>query len=449
MADKVLSIYTNAPAAVYNASFYYRGVLPLWNMQKLQLPTQIIIDPFGADISPETRQRNSLQCDINLSYQVVSDAMGEIMEGSRQWPYQYTETGDKIAPPSFVFDTDDDLFNVSPTNAAFEHLGYKDFNGKEMKDGDKIWVRHPETNELNLLWSDGINVDYAKNRKKLEDFKRNLELAELITTSGENTKQYILRELGPEAEKKIHIFPNCIDLADYPKVELKPHPKEIRILWQGSPTHWEDLYEIKDSLKKILLKYPNVKLIIWGADYPWLYKELPKRQIELLGWMDYRVYKIRLSTIGHDIAIAPLRATVFNQSRSAIKWYESSAVWHPAATLASNTSAFKMEMEDGKTGFLFNNSEEFETKLTALIEDAKLRKELASNAKDWVKTNRDPATHVIELYKKYQQVRADRLTWPEAEQVNELHSPNKRNLRRRKNKNSRGNGKHRRQRTAN
>jgi len=440
VADKILTIYTNAPAATYNASFYYRGVLPLWNMQKLMLPAQVTIDSFGADIDPMTRQTNSLQCDINLSYQVVGDAFGEIMESSRTWPYQYLDDGTKVAPPSFVFDTDDDLFNVSPTNSAFENLGYKDFHGNELEDGQKIWVRHPASNDLNLLWSDGVNVDYSKNKAKLMGFKRNLNLAELITTSGENTKAYILRELGPEAEKKIHIYPNCIDFHDYPKVELAPHPKEIRILWQGSPTHWEDLYEIKDSLRRIMEKHSNVKLIIWGADYPWLYKELPKERVELIGWMDYRVYKIRLSTIGHDIAIAPLRKTVFNQSRSAIKWYESAAVWQPAATLASNTSAFKMEMEDGKTGLLFNNAEEFETKLSGLIEDTKLRQTLAANAKDWIKTNRDPAVHAMALYRKYQEVRAARLEWPEPEN-NELRKTNKRNVRKRKAKSRRVYGK--------
>jgi hypothetical protein len=129
--------------------------------------------------------------------------------------------------------------------------------------------------------------------------------------------------------------------------------------------------------------------------------------------MDYRIYKLRLSTIGHDIAIAPLRNTTFNASRSAIKWYESSSTWKPAATIASNYGAFAREIEDGKTGMLFNNSEEFETKLQALIDDATLRKDIAANAKDWVRTNRDPDVHVPELYKKFSEVRQARMNWPE------------------------------------
>jgi hypothetical protein len=189
---------------------------------------------------------------------------------------------------------------------------------------------------------------------------------------------------------------------------------------------------IKKPLIKLLKKYPEVKFIMWGADYSWVYEGLPKEQIEILPWLDYRVYKMRLSTLGHDIALAPLRETVFNSCRSGIKWYESSAVWRPAATLASRAGAFKNEMEDGKTGLLFSDEDEFETKLEALILDSTLRTYLSTNAKDWVRTNRDPAIHVQKLYEKYAETREARLNWPDPEVTNDISTTDKPNVRRRK-----------------
>jgi glycosyltransferase involved in cell wall biosynthesis len=410
-----MKIYAQAPAARYNASIYYRCLLPLWTMHKMRLPIELEIDDFDASLSNDDRFRNAISSDIYMMYQVITPMLKQLMNDARSMPYQYAPNGDKLASCSFVIDTDDDLFNVSPLNSAFANLGYKDFHGNLLKDGDKIWGRHPGTNEPILMWEDGGNVDYAVNRAKLDAFRENLRGAELITCSTEGTKEYVLRELGDEAASKIHIFPNCIDLGDYPKIDLAPHPDEIRILWQGSPTHWEDLVLVKDAMARVAKKNPRVKFIFWGADYPVITSALPASQCELISWNDYRIYKLRLATIGHDIAIAPLRESVFNNARSAIKWYESSSIWRPAATVAANVGPFKREMEDGKTGLLFDNPDQFEEKLQALIDDETLRNTLASNAKDWVKTNRDPVTHSMKLFEKYQEVRAARLTWPEKE----------------------------------
>ena len=381
-------------------------------MHKLKLPVTIDLDSGSTDRSPQDRwQAMMAGCDVHMLYQTVSEDMAFSIEQTRKWPYAYKDDV-KYGPPSFIVDTDDDLFNVSPLNPAFTSLGYKDLNGNELKQGDKIWIRHPQTNEPQLLWADGENVNYALNRRTVDGWRKMMGLAELITVSTEGTKAMVLREMGPEAESKIHMNPNCIDLSEYPRIELAEHPDEVRILWQGSPTHWEDWWTLREPLGRIAKKYPQAKFIIWGVDYPWLVNFIPAEQIEVMPWMDYRLFKLRLSTLGHDISLAPLRPTIFNQSRSAIKFYESSACWKPAATLAQATAAYT-EIIEGETGLLFTTPEEFETKLGGLIEDATLRKRLASNAKDWIKTHRDPTTHALAFHERLLDVRAKRLEWPD------------------------------------
>ena len=403
--SKALSIYALASAARYNASVYYRVVLPLWTMHKLKLPVQVMLDSHSADMRHEDRYTQMMTSDIHWMYQTTAADMAYLIDQSRTWEYQYDEAGDKLGPPSFVMDTDDDLFNVHPLNPAFEKLGYKDHNGNELKDGQKIWIRNPVTNAPELMWEDGNNVNYALNKKSLDDYRNILNRAELITVSTQGVKNYVTRECAPEVEKRIHILPNCIDLAEYPKVELAEHPDEVRILWQGSPTHWEDWWHLKEPLGRVAKKYPHAKFIIWGVTYEWIAQFIPANQVLYLPWMDYRQYKMMLSIIGHDINLAPLSPTTFNLSRSAIKFYESSAIWNPAATLAQTTGAYGDEVIEGETGLLFASPEEFETKLSALIEDAMLRKRLASNAKDWVKTHRDPTNHALTLYDKLCEVR--------------------------------------------
>jgi hypothetical protein len=84
-----------------------------------------------------------------------------------------------------------------------------------------------------------------------------------------------------------------------------------------------------------------------------------------------------------------LQDHVFNRCRSAIKFYESAVLKKPVACLAQNTGAYKAEIQDGETGLLFNDPDEFESQLSLLIEDTVERKRLAANAKDWVAENRD------------------------------------------------------------
>lgn len=426
-----LHIYAQASTSGFNASSYYRIVLPLWTMHKLGLPVQIDLDSYSADCQWEARYNRMMSTDINMSYQVCSPEFLDLIRRSRKWPYQKNPEGGRIAPPTFTADTDDDLFNVHPLNIAYKNLGYKDHEGNELKRGDKIWKRHPVTNEPELMWADGENIDFATNKAQLDVWREMMREAELITTSTNGTKKMIMREIGEEAESKIFINPNCIDLSEYPKIDLAPS-NEIKILWQGSPTHWEDWWAIKDQLGNVARKYPNAKFIVWGVDYKWLLDCIPTEQLEVIPWMDYRVFKLRASTIGHDIALAPLKPTIFNQCRSAIKWYEAAAVWKPAACLAQKTAVFAEEIEEGVTGSLFETPEEFETKLCELIEDEKKRKELASNAKDWIRTHRDPSNHAIKLFEQLQKTRAARLEWPEPK--NELTKTKHTNVRSRKGK---------------
>jgi hypothetical protein len=54
---------------------------------------------------------------------------------------------------------------------------------------------------------------------------------------------------------------------------------------------------------------------------------------------------------------------------------------------------------------LFNNPEEFEAKLSLLIENTKERKRLAANAKDWVSEHRDAMKEVPKIVAYWEEIR--------------------------------------------
>jgi hypothetical protein len=106
-----------------------------------------------------------------------------------------------------------------------------------------------------------------------------------------------------------------------------------------------------------------------------------------------------------DINLCPLANNVFNACKSAIKWYEGSVWRKPEPTLAQNTGPYR-EIQDGKTGLLFNTPAEFVEKLSLLIEDVALRARLAAGAREWVMENRTPKATIPGLFDFYAETRA-------------------------------------------
>jgi glycosyltransferase involved in cell wall biosynthesis len=64
------------------------------------------------------------------------------------------------------------------------------------------------------------------------------------------------------------------------------------------------------------------------------------------------------------------------------------------------------EIEDGKTGLLFETPDEFVAKLSRLIEDAELRRTLHEGAHKWVMANRTPDKTIPGLFEFYEETRA-------------------------------------------
>lgn len=436
--------------ADFGACSYYRIILPLTTMEKLGLPVETILDDGRESVPAHMRGSLFLESDFNLIYQNTHPMTVNMMKAAKGFkPLKSTDTGETRWPPTFIVDTDDDLFNVTPLGFAYGRLGIRDHNGNPLKDGDEVGVAHPlevapdeAQDALNAkykyplagtrgdlagvrytfdedgkwhkyfsLWRDGKNFDIAANRKVIDTFKETCELANLVTCSTPRAAEYIKREIGPHIPT--FVTPNAINFGEYPEVELSNHPNEVRILWEGSPTHHEGLWPITQSIGRLAEKYPNTTWWFWGAKYRWAAEHLPADRVKFIEWVAYHAFKTRLSMMNHDICMAPLAPCTFNQSRSAIRWYESSAIWRPAATVAQTTGAYQDEIEDGVTGMLFTTPEQFEAKMSALIESETLRKTLASNAKDWVRTHRDHKDIATKLFMKYVEVReAQKRTMP-------------------------------------
>ena len=110
-----------------------------------------------------------------------------------------------------------------------------------------------------------------------------------------------------------------------------------------------------------------------------------------------------------EICLLPLLPSRFNRMKSDLKYLEAAA--SGAAALA-NPTVYADTLVPGETGLLYETETEFERALTRLIEDATLRRRLASNAWEWVQENRLLSMHYRERVEWYESLysRYDELT---------------------------------------
>lgn len=406
MPNQPLIIYSFIPQ-IHTASSYYRIQLIGETCRDLGLPVQFRIDTNVEGISPQQRIQEFCEADVVVLYQPISDGtLNNVKMAKQIYPSKRGDTWKY--PPSFVLDTDDNLFRVDPHNPAFANLGIRDPDtGQEIPKGCSI--SHMQDGVKRVLWQDGakdaagnVPFDVERNRATIETYVQLLNWADCVTTTTPRCAGPVLEYSNP---RRVQVLPNLIRFDHFPQIDLVRDTSRVRVLWQGGQNHFLDWMFLKDAVRRLTEKYSELDWVMWGVQYNQVTDAIPPHRLTFLPWKDYREYKAWRATIGEDINLAPLMPTPFNQCRSAIKWYEAVASRTPAPTVAQATGPYYDEIEDGETGLLYRTPEEFEQKMSLLIENASERKRLAANAKDWVSENRDAFKHVPRVVQVYEELR--------------------------------------------
>jgi hypothetical protein len=188
-----------------------------------------------------------------------------------------------------------------------------------------------------------------------------LELADTVCVSTEP----LARVVGPKAV----VCPNLVDPLAWRLWPRRGRPP-IRVVWSGSGYHAGDLGTIRQPLLNIIKFYGRRVRWIWFGWVPeWL-----RGLVEYVPPVALEYYPALLCSLKGDIGLAPLEANEFNESKSAIKYYEYTLAG--MATVASPVGPYKIVVNN-VDGIL---ADHWEGELSSLIEDAEARRRLASNA---------------------------------------------------------------------
>lgn len=238
----------------------------------------------------------------------------------------------RLATPGrrLVWETDDDVWNIDPTNAA-------------------AFLTHTEDVMDAITFS--------------------MQAADLVTVSTEP-----LAEIVAPLNRNVVVLPNHID---EPLLSIeRPRRDRVTVGWAGGDSHVRDFASMAPQLRRFLLRNPDVDFHCIGTSYLRPFN-LPGRAS---GWSaniwDY------YGSIDFDIGIAPLADTVFNRSKSGIKAIEYSALGIPV--VASDSPPYRGVVLDGVTGFLVRSEHEWGSRLRQLVRDEAMRTEMGAKAREHV-----------------------------------------------------------------
>jgi len=202
---------------------------------------------------------------------------------------------------------------------------------------------------------------------------------------------------------KVYHLQNYLDDALWKMKE--PNPKNhssVRIGYIGGDSHKPDIEMILPVLLEILQLYPRLEMFFWGLQPPELLLSRPNVVWHPLDTQNYADFSDYMGQLDMDIFIAPLKPNLFNQCKSAVKYFECSTLG--AAGVCSDIDPFNSVIDNGRTGFLASNQDDWMKYLCLLIENPEIRLSLARSAQAEIRKKWLLSDHYNEWVDAYQTI---------------------------------------------
>lgn len=214
-----------------------------------------------------------------------------------------------------------------------------------------------------------------------------------------------LAQILKEKNKNVFISKNKISNSELELCEnILRNEKKINDGWirlaylSGTPSHDRDFATIISALEEILEKYPRVKLYLLGSLEIGNALDKFQDRIDKFKHVDRKKYFENIYKFV-DINLSPLEAdNPFCEAKSEIRFSGAGILEIP--TVAVHNQTFSEAISDGVDGFLADETSEWVEKISRLVEDEKLRRDMGKKAREKVLldyTNKN--SHNEEYYK--------------------------------------------------
>ena len=216
---------------------------------------------------------------------------------------------------------------------------------------------------------------------KIKSMEITLSMVDGIICSTEPLAAY-LKRYNPN----VIVIPNIITYNTYSKNITYNTYSKLRVGWCGSNTHNKDF---SDELIIALEKLQNeIQLVIYG-DIPSCLLHL---NIEHHQWTSVEEYYDTLNNLNLDVGLIPSTNTLFNFSKSNIKFLEYSVC--KIVSIADTTYPYRYSIIEGETGFFgdwYNN-------LRRLVNNREELQRVSNNATQYVQKYHTYCDEYIKLW---------------------------------------------------
>jgi glycosyltransferase involved in cell wall biosynthesis len=174
-------------------------------------------------------------------------------------------------------------------------------------------------------------------------------------------------------------------LEDVPPFSAKPPRETVIVGYAAGADHGHDWPVVRDAYNRTCAALATRGTLIetWIIGDPQIFESIESPRKRLLPLLPRPEYMKFLGAI--DLSIMPLKDSVFNRSKSDIKYLESAAMGTPV--LASDL-VYGQTISNGDTGLVFRNADEFASGLEQLVRDRPFAQSLARAAHAYASENR-------------------------------------------------------------
>jgi glycosyltransferase involved in cell wall biosynthesis len=250
------------------------------------------------------------------------------------------------------------------TGSAFFEKKFSRSGAKLIFDfDDSIWLSNVSDANKNLEWL----KDYSKTG-------RIIEYAHLVIAGNKYLSEYALN-----FNKNVITIPTTIDTSYHTKTEIKKNNDVVCIGWTGTSTTLRHLQIILPVLEKLKKKYKEKIEFRIISEAPFNSNGLDVK------WIKWNKQE-EINQLSHfDIGIMPLPDNDWARGKCGFKGLQYMSLEIPP--VMSPVGVNNEIIEDGKNGFLASGFNEWENKLSLLIDSADLRKQLGREARKTIEEN--------------------------------------------------------------
>ena len=219
----------------------------------------------------------------------------------------------------------------------------------------------PNTSEHNIY------IDRFKNPRKIAKI---IKMSAQVMAGNSYLGRYAL-----SYNSNVTVIPSSVDVEKYHPPERREERKQLVIGWIGSYTTSKFLYEFEDVFVELSKRYRNIVFKVVGPSF---YSHRLKNIVNKPWSLEDEAADLQT----FDIGIMPMSDNEWTRGKCGFKalLYMAHAIPVIASPVGVNTTIIK----DGVTGYLATDHKDWVEKLSLLIEDGNLRKEIGARGRETV-----------------------------------------------------------------